>query len=148
MPKHNKRERRNDSRFVKIDYYILNSKAWKELTPRDVRVWLSLCRRFNGVNNGRISLSIREAASEGKMGSATASKAIKKLIAMGFIKKTFGGSFSQKKQLASEFALTHVKLGDDKASKEFMKWKPEKKTVPKQEQVGIKLDAMTNENVI
>ena len=111
-------------------------------------VWLLLCRRFNGANNGRIGLSIREAAKYGKMGNATASKAIQKLMKLGFIKKTFEGSFSQKQNYASEFALTHQKLGDKVPTKEFARWKPEKTTVSKEKQVGIKLDAMTNENVV
>ena len=148
MPKHNKKERKRDSRFVKIDHYILKSKAWNELTPRDVMVWLLLCSRYNGGNNGRIGLSIRDAAKSGKMSLGAASKSINKLIELGFIKKTFEGSFTHKKKLASEFVLTHVKHGEERASKEFASWKPEKKTVSKQKQVGIKLDAMSNENVV
>lgn len=148
MPKHTKRERKRDSRFVKIDYYILRTKAWSELSPREVRVWLLLCQKHNGANNGKISLSIRDAAKFGRMSTSSASKAIKRLTELGFIKKTFEGSFSQKQNLASEFALTHVKLGDKLATKEFAKWQPKKKTVVKEEQRGIELGPMTNEHVV
>jgi len=148
MAKHNRKERKRDKRFVKIDYYILKTDAWSELRPREVMVWLLLCQRHNGANNGKIGLSIRDAAKYGKMATSSASNAIKKLIKLGFIKKTREGSFSQKQNYASEFALTHVKVGDTLPTKEFARWKSEKKTVPKQEQRGVDLGAMTNENVV
>ena len=148
MPSHNNKGRSKHGGFVKIDSYIFRSEAWKEMTPREVMIWLLLCSRYNGRNNGRIGLSIRDAAKQGKMSQGTASKSIKKLIELGFIKKTFEGSFSQKQNFASEFALTHQKVGDASATKEFASWKPKKKMVPKQKQNGIKLGAMSNDNVV
>lgn len=148
MPKHNNKGRSNNTRYVKIDHYIMKSKAWQALTPRDIMIWLILCYKYNGVNNGRIGLSIRDAASRGKMSQNSAGKSINKLISLGFIKKRREGSFAQKQPLASEFELTHVSYKDNSASKEFTRWKPEKKTAIKEVQSGIKLGSMTNEDVV
>lgn len=136
------------SRFIKIDYYILTRKAWLSLKPTEVRVWLLLVQRFNGGNNGRISLSIREAAKLGKMAPATAHKALKTLIEKGFVICRYKGSFSQKVCYASEYELTHLRYGEKPATKEFASWKPKETTVSEYSQCGIKLDTMSNENVL
>ena len=49
-------------RFVKLIYPLLESEAWRWLEPMSQSVYIELRRRFNGSNNGRISLSLSEAA--------------------------------------------------------------------------------------
>ena len=141
-------------RYIKIEHWIIRSKAWQILSPREVRILLLLLERYNGVNNGRISLSIREAARHGKMSKTTAQKAIERLTELGFIKITFKGSFSQKiidnsgRWYASEYALTCKPIGNNPATKEFMSWLPNKITVPKQVQLSTSIEPIGNNGVI
>ena len=148
MPKHNRKGRDKSERFVKLPYYLLRSAAWLHLTPRERTAFLLIAERYNGLNNGRISLSIREIVLLGRMAANSASKALKTLEDAGFIKKTFNGSFSQKKPLASEFELTYQPTEKAIASKEFMKSKPKKNTVSKPSLNGIKLDPISHEGVL
>lgn len=148
MPSHDNKGRSKYSRHIRIDHWILRSKAWKSLKPREVTIFLLLLQRYNGSNNGEISLSIREAARDGHMSQGGASSAIKNLIELGFIKCRFKGSFSQKAQLASEYELTHVRYGNRSPTKEFMSWKDENITVPIQAHNGIDLGAMSNSDVV
>ena len=117
--------------FVMIDRYVFKTDAWKSLTPADKSIYLILLWRYNGANNGRISLSIREASKESNIAKETARKSFKHLEEKGFIKKRFQGSFSQKERLASEWELTHVSFGNKLPSKEFTRFKIKKvKTIP------------------
>lgn len=136
------------SKFLKIDNYILNTKAFLSLTSNEVRIWLLLAARYNGGNNGRISLSVREAASLGRMSRTTAQKAFQTLIDKGFIKRRYIGSFSQKCSYASEYELTHVGFSNQLASKEFASWGAEKNAVPNQGMNGIKLEPFDRRMVV
>lgn len=141
-------------RFIKIDHWVVRSLAWHELKPQQRCVYLLLMERYNGRNNGQISLSVREAAKLGRMAPATANKALARLMELGFIKRTFKGSFSQKirdssdRSYASEYAVTALAIGKASATKGFMRWRPEKSTVQNKEQGGIKLGAISSEHVI
>jgi len=131
-----------------LDYWVLKTPAWKSLTPAEVRVQLLLLERYNGSNNGRIGLSIRDAAKFGKVAQGTAKKALDALVAKGFVKRRYKGSFSQKVSRATEYELTHVRYGDKSPTKEFASWKPEKTTVANRMQYGVDLGEMTNESVL
>ena len=141
-------------RFMMIEHWEIRSAAWRELTPRDIRVYLLLHERYNGHNNGRISLSIREAAKFGRMAKSSAQKALRRLEELGFIKLSFKGSFSQKIRdgsgncYASEYTLTSKKVGDSSPTKDFMSWIPKKKTVPKQNRHDTKIGPIWNDDVI
>ncbi len=135
-------------RFIMLEHWILKRPAWKSLTPREVRVLLLLLERHNGSNNGRIGLSVRDAANLGNMAQGTAKKAFDVLIAKGFVKRHLVGSFNQKVRLASEYELTHLRYGNKPPTKEFVFWRPEKTAVSNEVRVGLKLGGMSNEGVI
>lgn len=142
MTKYDNRGNSKNKRFLKIEHWIMKSEAWKSLTAQEVRIYLLLIERYNGANNGRIGLSVRQAAKNGHVSPTTAAKALLSLTEKGFIVKRFCGSFSQKTPLASEYELTHERYGDKPPTKEFMKWRPEKIMVTKQANDSIKLDAV------
>ena len=140
-------------RFIMIEQWVTRSDAWKELSPQEVRVLLLLLERFYGSNNGRISLSVREAAKHGKMAKKTAQKSLKRLVELGFIKVVFQGSFSQKikdgsgRWYASEYCLTFKPYNDNLPTKEFRAWRP-KKAVANKHRYGSNLRPIGNDGVI
>ncbi len=112
-------------RFVQLHYWFLECPAWRSLKPDRKAVYLELAYRFNGRNNGEIALSIRDAARLCNIAKDTAMKALRELEAKGFIAIEKPGGFDYKRQHATEYRLTAQKFGDQQATKDFMRWKPE-----------------------
>ena len=76
---------RNKERVVILKYSWLESDAWVWLPPPACKLFIELRRRFNGRNNGDISLSYREAAGLVGCSKSSAMRHMKALIAHGFI---------------------------------------------------------------
>ena len=93
-------------RYFQLHHYMLNTDAWKALSAASRAVYIAVGSRYNGSNNGRLSCSVRDAASECNMAINTANRAFKELIALGFIEETRHGSLSRKTRVASEWRLT------------------------------------------
>lgn len=124
--------------FVQLYCFMLDSDAWSSLTANARAVYLEVARRYNGHNNGFIALSVRDAAVRCRINKDTAKRALDELQALGFIECAVPGGFSLKVRHASEWRLTVARCDRTgaKASKTFMRWKPEpslekKKAVPK-----------------
>ena len=66
-------------RFVKLTYPLIESEAWRWLRPISQSVYIELRRRFNGSNNGKISLSLSEAAHILKASKSSIKSALKQL---------------------------------------------------------------------
>lgn len=105
MSKKQDREGRQD-RFFALYHYMLRTDAWRALSPNARAVYVLLGSRYNGGNNGRIALSVREAASECNIANNTANRTFKELISLGFIEETRHGGLSCKTRIASEWRLT------------------------------------------
>jgi hypothetical protein len=86
---------------------------------------LALAQRYNGYNNGEISMSVREAARLLHVAKDTATKAFRELEAKGFIRRNICGSFNWKIRHATTWILTEHAFGDQLATKEFARWQPE-----------------------
>ena len=111
-------------RFVKLTYSLLESEAWKWLRPISKAVYIELRRRYNGRNNGRISLSLSEAAHILKASKSSISTALKQLETHGFIKLVKKGYFTGR--MASEYALTDEQLDGYPPTREWRRWQPTK----------------------
>jgi hypothetical protein len=109
-------------RYVKLHHWLLESPAWEQLTTPAVAIYVELSRRYNGSNNGRIALSVRDAAARCKIAQNTASRALRELQNLGFIVSTRVGGFARHTRLASEWSLTqhYCDLTKSPASKLFM----------------------------
>ena len=133
-------------RFVKLTYPLLESEAWRWLRPISQSVYIELRRRFNGSNNGRISLSLAEGARILRASKSSIQKALVELEQHGFIKLIKKGFFTGR--MASEFALTDEQLDGYPPTREWRQWRP---TKPHRRQqiraVGIEkiLEDMRNE---
>ena len=113
-------------RFVMLDYWLLESDAWRALSHGARSLYIEVRQRYNGQNNGRISFSVREAAKKLRVGKDTAAKWFRELEEKGFLRARQRGSFSYKKRHATEWLVTAEPYNGERATKDFMRWKPEK----------------------
>ena len=124
------RSRRNQ-RFVKLDHWMLKGSAWCTLTAPARALYVELAQRYNGFNNGEISMSVREAARALHIAKDTATRTFHELEEKGFIKRHVCGSFNWKLRHASTWILTEFALGETPPSKEFARWRPNSEAGPK-----------------
>lgn len=103
--------------FVRLDHYLVDSLAFSALRPASMIVYISILRRFNGFNGVKADPIICPyLAMKGNMAPATISKAIKDLVAHGFIGMVqHGGLYKQ----PNSYALLL----------DWRNWQPEKKEV-------------------
>ena len=123
---HDATGRSRSKRFVLLEHPLLNSAAWLSLKCEPRALYVELRRRFNGANNGKISLAVREAAKLLHIAKDTATKAFRELEAKGFIRANQRGDFNWKERHATTWILTEENFGDSLPTKEFMRWQPEK----------------------
>ncbi|WP_292235856.1 hypothetical protein [Mesorhizobium sp.] len=118
-----------------LDGYIVRSLAYRAMTPNDRSAYLELKWRYDGLNNGRIGLSVRDLAAALGIGKNAASVSLLRLQELGFVAIVKKGAFNVKHKVASEWLLTEYKcdVTGELARKDFTRWRPEEKnTVPLQ----------------
>ncbi len=128
MPKrHNQKGRSTTERFVSLPHYMLGSRAWRSLSPVARSVFIELAVIYNGSNNGRLALSVRDAAERVCCSKNTASRALTELTQKGFIDLCSRAHFDRKTPHAAEYRLTMhpCDRSSDRASKRFMSWRPD-----------------------
>jgi hypothetical protein len=113
-------------RFLKLEHWMLRTAAWRSLGPAPRALYVEIAQRFNGANNGEISMSVREAADLIHVAKDTAAKAFHELEAKGFIARALCGSFNWKLRHATTWILTEHPVGDRPVTKDFARWEPEK----------------------
>ena len=101
MGKMNKNGRNAFGRFIQLSHWLMDTSAWKSLSPTARSLYLEIKKRYNGYNNGDIAFSEREAASAVGVTQKTIAKAFSALQDRGFISVVQKGSFSQKTTLGS-----------------------------------------------
>ncbi len=122
--------------FFQIYEWFMKTAAWQHATVYERALYLELKRRYNGGNNGNISLSHREAMALVKCSNTPIENAFKGLISKGFIQAQQKGSFGWKTnsesagygratrwlltELPQDIPLRVASVG----TKDFMKWKP------------------------
>ena len=92
----NKKGRNKTAHFIKLRVDIFESEAFRSLASSDRAAYLELRRRFNGYNNGDISISCREISQRCDISKTTASRSLKKLIEAGLVRVTQEAGFNQK----------------------------------------------------
>jgi hypothetical protein len=111
-------------RFIKLPHWLLNNPAYQSLSLGARSLLIEVWRRHNGINNGEISYSVREAAKSLRCSKNTAANWFQELQKKGFLKPRQPGSFSYKKRHATEWEITAEPYRGKPASKDFMRWKP------------------------
>ena len=112
--------------FIQIFKYMLETPAWLSLPVIARAAYLHLAARYNGSNNGKISLSARVLAKELGCAPGTAARALIKLDDAGFIRPTSIGQFKLRNRKASEYHLTTFRCDEtgEAATKDFQQWVP------------------------
>jgi hypothetical protein len=112
MPKNtNAQGRRENTPYIMLINPVFDSPAFQDLSGGAVQTYLMLIRRFNGLNNGEISLSCREVAEYFGIGKGTASKKLEELQMHGFITCMEKGRFTRK--MATVWKLNHLPTSSD-----------------------------------
>jgi hypothetical protein len=128
MPRrHNHKGRSTTERFVSLPHWMLQSPAWRSLSPVGRSVFIELAAIYNGSNNGRIALSARDAAERVRCSKNTAARAFAELTQKGFVDLCSRGHFDRKTPHAAEYRLTlHAcdRTGE-RSSRRFMSWHPD-----------------------
>jgi DNA-binding transcriptional MocR family regulator len=127
------RDRRNEARgeqFAQMIRNTMSTPAWRALSPcaQALYPWLKLeWRGPKANNNGRIALSVRQAAEKMGVSINTAAKAFHDLQAKGFLVVKKAAHLGVKGQATSpEFELTEIALPgkDERPRRQYLDWKP------------------------
>ncbi len=111
-----------NNKFVKLDRWLLESEAYRDLSSGERDLLVELMLRYNPQNNGHIPLTARQAAQRTNCAFNTARKRIAGLEAHGFIKCTKKASFSVKDKEPSFYELTMFSVNGEQPTKDFMRW--------------------------
>lgn len=134
MPKPRLKGKRSLSgRHVQLPEYLQASEAWATMKPAPRALYIEIKRRFNGSNNGKLFLSVRDAAKAINVSKNTVGQYFTELEKRGFIHKVQGGYLGPNgKGQAAVWAIDEEPTQDGQpARKGFMRWvnqKPVQKT--------------------
>lgn len=134
MPKINQKGRSKSSgHFMQLTRFMMETRAWRSLTPQERAVYLEIGILYNGANNGRLALSVRDAAARCRISKDTAGKCFQTLQERGFIECVREGSFNTKVRHATEWRLTMYKcnVSGQLSSRAFQHWAPPTSTLKK-----------------
>ncbi|MGU3420771.1 DUF6074 family protein [Methylobacterium sp. D54C] len=119
---------------VRLYDWLTDSAAWLDLSTDARALYVLLKKKYRGMNNGRIILSVRQAAENLKVSKTSASKAFLELQVHGFIEVVILGGFDSRKDgRATEWRLTEhpCDVAAELPTRRFMSWAPGKDfTVP------------------
>ena len=126
------------ARHLRLYHWMTDSAAWHDLSALDRAIYCEIAKRYVGINNGRIPYSVREAAGELKISTATASRALLSLQDHGFIVAVTKGAFSLKTRHATVWRLTEFPCDATGAlaTKDFMRWQPDGQPAKAQSTTG------------
>ena len=105
MPKRRRKNKRLDAPHVRLYRWMLDSHAYLSLTCPARAVLIEIARGHDGMNNGRLGLSIRRASERCNIARGTAQHAFVELQERGFIDCMTKGAFSRKALHATEWRL-------------------------------------------
>lgn len=123
-----------DGQWVPLSYSLLHSPAWRSLSGAAAKVFLELRSRFNGGNNGKLILSLENAADCLGIGKATVQRALAELVAKGFVIRTRLGNWYGR--LASTWAVTDKGVDGSPPTNAWKQWRP----APEKTERGSNMD--------
>ena len=143
MKKNRTGRSKGEGQYFKMSYRMAQSEAVRSLSGGALKVFIELRCRFNGYNNGKLTLSMDEAARLLHMSKATACRALEQLMDRGLVKRTKVGEWCGRR--ASEYAVTDRSVDGVQPTNEWNQWQPAKKpkrTTKKQRQRPTKKSAL------
>ena len=120
-----KSQKKGAGRHVQLSEWLQASEAWATLKPGPRALYIEVKRRFSGVNNGRVILSHRDAASAMNVHRNTVGPWFRELETRGFIRMTQAPHLGPSGVgMTSHWALEELPTDDLKpATKSFMSWR-------------------------
>lgn len=114
------------SKYASIMLYVVDTDAWRALGTASHSLFILLCLEWNGPNynnNGKITLSVRQAAERMGVSRDTAAKAFRELQAKGFIVVTKGGSLGVTGHAkCPEYEITSIAMPHKEKTNHFLNW--------------------------
>ena len=110
-----------NKRFVLFDYDQIESQAFRYLSGGALKLLIMVRKRFNGINNGHISFSVREGNDLLGYSMNTVARYFDELVDKGFLRIKEKGSFSYKKRHATTWIITCEEYNHQK-SRDFKHW--------------------------
>ena len=114
--------RNKQEQFIPLPYSMVRSEAWLSLNPASIKVYVELRSRFNGGNNGELSLAYADARKMLHLGNSTIAKAFDELEERGFIALVEEGHWYGRK--AAEWRTTDRPYKGHIATNDWRQWKP------------------------
>ena len=115
-------------KFTTLNLYVVDALAWRAVKTTSHSLFILLCLEWSGPkynNNGKITLSVRQAAERMGVSRDTAAKAFRELQAKGFIVVTKGGSLGVTGYgKCPEYEITSIEMPHREKSNSFLKWTP------------------------
>lgn len=121
----NSKGRRKHEPFVKLTREMVKSKAWLNLKPAARCIYIEIKSRYNGINNGEISMSHREAAIACRGSKSKSGEHFDALVEHGFIKLNNKGHFRNKH--ASTWVITSESFMSRPPTQDWRLWQSDKK---------------------
>ena len=125
-------KRSSEGQYIPLLYAQLKSDAWRSLSGAAVKLWLELHTRYHGGNNGKLHLSLNEAALILGLGKATVKRAYDELTEKGFLVLERPGDWYARR--AHDWRLTTKPMetakGKVPATMDWRGWRASKKTKP------------------
>lgn len=137
MPRHKRRGKGTPTgKFVQLSHWFMDTPAWRTVAPGPRALYVELRRRFNGVNNGRITLSHREAAEALSVHRNTVGRWFDELEARGFITAQRGHCLGPAGiGETTLWALDEEPLEGQPPAKRFARWARTEKQKPRTKSV-------------
>lgn len=132
-----KKHGKSTQRFVMLPHYMLKAPAFTTLPGEAVKILIDVWSRHSGVNNGEISYSVREAEELG-ISKSTAARMFDVLDERGFLAKVRNSGFSVKIKMARTWRITAEPRGEERATKDFMRWSPQAASERSKEEAKFK----------
>ncbi len=93
------------------------------MKPGPRALYIEVKRRYNGGNNGQIFLSHRQAVALLNVGKNTVGQYFQELLKRGFLRITRRHCLGPAGiGQAASYAITEEKVGNDAATKDFIRW--------------------------
>lgn len=120
-----KRTRKSKGPFVALPLSIIRSQAWIAMSPEGRLLWIELRSRLrnDGLNNGKIFRSCRDAAKALGFSKGTIVRRYAENEHYGFLRKTSGGFLgSDGRGIAACYRFTDLAYGTHAGGRDYEKW--------------------------
>ncbi len=122
MAKANQTGRNKTEPFIRLHRGVTNSEAWKSLSCEARCLLMEIWGRHNGLNNGTIPYSHREALMALRVGGRKVTAAFRQLQARGFLIIRSKSSFDWKAHRATEWEICTEPCDEHPAKRLYRDW--------------------------